>query len=133
MDTGDQERFDECESVMNDVLRNIRSVGYQWQVRISAPTNYHGTHHVRFISCRASSRLSAVPEQKKVLTRAKYLRAVGQVVDIALSKVIEDVLALPDIPELDSRRLSELCRILNALEGLFADDLDMVSNIPYFA
>lgn len=91
VDTGDQERFDECENVMNDVLRNIRSVGYQWQ---------------------------------KVLPRTKYLRAVGQVVETALSKVIEDVLALPDIPELDSRRLSELCRILNALEGLFVDDPD---------
>ena len=31
------------------------------------------------------------------------------------------MLALPDIPEVDSRRLSELCRILNALEGLFVD------------
>ncbi|KLO17945.1 hypothetical protein SCHPADRAFT_936603 [Schizopora paradoxa] len=88
-DTGDPERFDDCESVMNDVLRNIRSVGYQWQ---------------------------------KVLPRSKYLHAIGQVVESALSKVIEDILALPDIPELDSRRLSELCRILNALEGLFADD-----------
>lgn len=44
----------------------------------------------------------------------------------ALSKVLEDVLALPDIPELDSRRLSELCRILNALEALFTTDPDEV-------
>lgn len=35
--------------------------------------------------------------------------------------MLSDVLALHDIPEVDSRRLSELCRILNALEGLFVD------------
>lgn len=40
----------------------------------------------------------------------------------ALARVLADVLALPDIPELDSRRLSELCRILSALEGLFVDE-----------
>lgn len=68
-----------------------------------------------------------------MLPRSKYLHAVGQVVESALSKVIEDVLALPDIPELDSRRLSELCRILNALEGLFVDDLDMVRKKLSFA
>jgi protein transport protein DSL1/ZW10 len=46
------------------------------------------------------------------------------VTDAALSRILQDVLALPDIPEMESRRLSELCRILNALEGLFVEDPD---------
>jgi hypothetical protein len=46
------------------------------------------------------------------------------VTDAALSRILQDVLALPDIPELESHRLSELCRILNALEGLFVEDPD---------
>lgn len=41
--------------------------------------------------------------------------------DAALTKVLEDILALPDIPEVDSLKLGELCRIFNALEGLFVD------------
>ena len=52
----------------------------------------------------------------------------GKLVESALSKVLEDILSLPDIPEVDSRRLSELCRILNALEGLFTKDPDAVSD-----
>ena len=32
MDTGDQERFDECESVMSDLLRSIRSSASDWKV-----------------------------------------------------------------------------------------------------
>ena len=56
-----------------------------------------------------------------VLPRTRYFTAVGLVVEAALGRVLADVLALPDIPEVDSRRLSELCRILNALEGLFVD------------
>jgi centromere/kinetochore protein ZW10 len=36
------------------------------------------------------------------------------------------MLALGDIPEVESHRLSELCRILNALEGLFVEDHNQV-------
>ena len=46
--------------------------------------------------------------------------------DAALSRVLQDVLELDDIPELESHRLSELCHILNALEGLFCEDTEHV-------
>ncbi|KAJ4475078.1 hypothetical protein J3R30DRAFT_3506442 [Lentinula aciculospora] len=59
---------------------------------------------------------------KGLLTKNKYYTALGSVTDAALSRVLQDVLALGDIPELESHRLSELCRILLALEGLFSDD-----------
>ncbi|KAH8116435.1 Centromere/kinetochore Zw10-domain-containing protein [Phellopilus nigrolimitatus] len=91
VDSSDQERFDECEAVMSEVLRSVRVVANQW---------------------------------KTILARTKYYRATGQVVEAALTKILDDVLVLPDIPELDSRKLSELCRILNALEGLFVDSDD---------
>ncbi|KAL5513152.1 YTM1_2 [Sanghuangporus vaninii] len=83
-----QDRFDECEAVMSEVLRGVRATTGEW---------------------------------KSILPRTMWLRAAGRVVETALARVLSDVLALPDIPELDSRRLSELCRILNALEGLFVD------------
>ncbi|KAL5536950.1 YTM1_1 [Sanghuangporus sanghuang] len=83
-----QDRFDECEAVMSEILRGVRAATGEW---------------------------------KSILPRTKWLRAAGRVVETALARVLSDVLALPDIPELDSRRLSELCRILNALEGLFVD------------
>lgn len=54
--------------------------------------------------------------------KSQYYGAIGQIVNTALVRVLEDVLALPDIPELESHRLAELCRVLNALEGLFVDD-----------
>lgn len=57
-----------------------------------------------------------------VLAKGKYFTAIGQVVDSALSRILDDVLALPDIPEAESHRLSELSKILNALEGLFVGD-----------
>ena len=52
--------------------------------------------------------------------------------DAALSRVLQDVLELDDIPERESHRLSELCRILNALEGLFCEDPEHVRNTPKF-
>jgi hypothetical protein len=61
-----------------------------------------------------------------VLPKSKYYIALGFVVDAALSRVLADILALPDIPEVESHRLSELCRILNALEGLFVEDTEQV-------
>jgi centromere/kinetochore protein ZW10 len=65
-----------------------------------------------------------------VLPRSKYYVALGFVVDAALSRVLADILALPDIPEVESHRLSELCRILNALEGLFVEDTEQVRLMP---
>ena len=61
-----------------------------------------------------------------VLAKSKYYTALGLVIDAALSRVLADVLALPDIPEVESHRLSELCRILNSLEGLFVEDAAQV-------
>ena len=48
-------------------------------------------------------------------------------VDAALSRMLHDVLALSDIPEVESHKLSELCRILSALEALFVEDVEQVS------
>lgn len=70
---------------------------------------------------------------KGILAKNKYYTAIGMVADAALSKILQDVLALPDIPEMESHRLSELCRILNALEGLFVGDSDQVSEVVWFS
>ena len=61
-----------------------------------------------------------------VLTKSKYYSTIGLLAETALSRVLRDVLSLPDIPELESHRLSELCRILNSMEGLFSEDPDQV-------
>ncbi|TRM65578.1 hypothetical protein BD626DRAFT_547026 [Schizophyllum amplum] len=92
--TGDQDRYDECEAAMSEVLSDIRRLSGRWQ---------------------------------GVLAKSKYYTALGLVVDAALSRVLADVLALPDIPEVDSHRLSELCRIVNSLEGLFIEDTSQPS------
>lgn len=63
---------------------------------------------------------------QSVLTKSKYFDAIGMLVESALSRILADVLALEDIPEVESGRLSELCKILNALEGLFVDNPEEV-------
>ncbi|THV02478.1 hypothetical protein K435DRAFT_775475 [Dendrothele bispora CBS 962.96] len=89
--TGEQDRYDECESAMNRVLQEIRRLASKW---------------------------------KGILTKSKYYTAIGMVTDAALSRVLQDIIALPDIPEVESRQLSELCKILHALEGLFVEEHD---------
>ncbi|KAF8906266.1 hypothetical protein CPB84DRAFT_1844516 [Gymnopilus junonius] len=99
--TADQDRYDECEAAVNQVLKDIK---------------------------RLSQSL------KGILTKSKYYFAIGSVTDSALSKVLRDILGLPDIPELESHRLSELCHIFNSLEGLFNEDSEqpsfVVSYVP---
>ncbi|CDO69756.1 hypothetical protein BN946_scf184766.g1 [Trametes cinnabarina] len=101
IDTTHQERYDECESAINEVLQRIRRV---------------------------------VPEWKAVLAKSRYYDALGALVETAISRVLGDILALEDITEVESHRLSELCRILNALEGLFVEDPEqpsfVVSYVP---
>lgn len=57
-----------------------------------------------------------------ILTKGKYYTAIGLVTEAALSRILQDVLALEDIPEVESHQLGELCRIFNSLEGLFSED-----------
>lgn len=68
---------------------------------------------------------------QNIVTKQRYFAATGALVDAALARVLEDVLALPDITEDESHRLSELCRVMNALEGLFidADDPEQPSRV----
>ncbi|KAI0339634.1 hypothetical protein BDW22DRAFT_1361209 [Trametopsis cervina] len=64
---------------------------------------------------------------KSALPKSKYYQAIGTIVDAALSRILKDVLALADITEVESHKLSELCRIMNSLEGLFVEDPDLPS------
>lgn len=63
-----------------------------------------------------------------MLSKSKYYVALGSLADAALSRVLNDILALDDITEVESHRLSELCKILNALEGLFVEDATQVNS-----
>ncbi|KAJ7813634.1 hypothetical protein B0H13DRAFT_1925320 [Mycena leptocephala] len=92
--TGDQDRYDECETAVSRVVREIKHLAKRW---------------------------------KGILNKSKYYTAIGMVTEAALSRVLEDILALPDIPEVESHRLSELCRLLHALEALFIEDANQAS------
>ncbi|KAG5636865.1 hypothetical protein H0H81_006587 [Sphagnurus paluster] len=87
--TAEQDRYDECESAMTQVLQQVRRLAQRF---------------------------------KTILAKSKYYTAVGMIVDTALGHILTNILALPDIPEVESHRLSELCRIFNAMEGLFVED-----------
>ncbi|KAJ7255514.1 hypothetical protein B0H12DRAFT_1113859 [Mycena haematopus] len=84
--------------------------------------------HDRYDECetavsRAVKEIKRLAQQwKGILTKSRYYTAIGMVTEAALSRVLEDILALPDIPEVESHRLSELCRMLHALEALFVED-----------
>ncbi|KAJ7917487.1 hypothetical protein B0H13DRAFT_2231393 [Mycena leptocephala] len=64
--TGDQDRYDECETAVSRVVREIKHLAKRW---------------------------------KGILNKSKYYTAIGMVTEAALSRVLEDILALPDIPE----------------------------------
>lgn len=64
---------------------------------------------------------------QSILAKGKYYTAIGLVTEAVLSRLLHDILMLSDIPEVDSHRLSELCRILNSLEGLFSEDPEQPS------
>lgn len=112
--TSDQEQYDEYESAVNAVLQKIKRLAQQLKVR---------DRDVFSCTWSADSHL------KGVLTRSKYYTAIGLVADACLSRMLHDILALPDITEVESHRLSELCHILHALEGLFSGEAGEVSGL----
>ena len=40
VDTGDQDRYDECETAVNQVLKNIKSLALRFKVRLSSDRLY---------------------------------------------------------------------------------------------
>ncbi|KAI0305872.1 Centromere/kinetochore Zw10-domain-containing protein [Multifurca ochricompacta] len=94
----------------------------------------------RFDECEEAvmgvlSQVRTVARQwKGVLNKTRYFDALGSLVNFSLTCILDDILALPDITETESHRLSELCRILHALEGLFVEDPEQVhsSTSPAF-
>lgn len=78
---------------------------------------------------RQNSLLLAQSSAKSVLPKSKYYTAVGLIVDGVLSRILDSILAISDITEVESHKLSELCRILTALEGLFVEDTSEVSGL----
>ncbi|KAI9456935.1 hypothetical protein HD554DRAFT_2177861 [Boletus coccyginus] len=71
---------------------------------------------------------------KSILPKSRFYTAVGLIVDGVLSRILNSILAISDIPEVESHKLSELCRILTALEGLFVENTSessfVVSYVP---
>ncbi|KIY62088.1 hypothetical protein CYLTODRAFT_494881 [Cylindrobasidium torrendii FP15055 ss-10] len=67
-----------------------------------------------------------------LVAKSRYYTAIGAIVDAALVRMVEDITELPDIPEIESHRLSELCNILYALESLFIEDGDsfIAAHVP---
>lgn len=57
-----------------------------------------------------------------LLPKGRFYEAIGAIVEAAIGRVVEDVTALEDIPAVESRQLSELCRIFLSLESLFVED-----------
>ncbi|KAH9014198.1 Centromere/kinetochore Zw10-domain-containing protein [Lactarius deliciosus] len=98
--TADQERFDECEEAVMSILSQVRKVAKHWAVSNLVYLGYWVK---------------------------RSFDALGSLVNFSLMRILGDILALPDITEVESHRLSELCRILHALEGLFIDDPEQPS------
>ncbi|KAH6915936.1 hypothetical protein BKA70DRAFT_1368249 [Coprinopsis sp. MPI-PUGE-AT-0042] len=69
---------------------------------------------------------------KPILAKSKYYEALGRLVDAALTRILRDIVSLSDITEVESHRLSELCRIFNSIEGLFSEDPNQPSFVVAF-
>ena len=54
-----------------------------------------------------------------VLAASTRQEVMGQLVDYTVSLMASDILALPDITELESSRIGELCKLVHPLDQLF--------------
>ncbi|KAF8324318.1 uncharacterized protein EI90DRAFT_3075846 [Cantharellus anzutake] len=80
-------------------------------------------------------RVNAIAQDWKfTLAQSTYLEAIGGVVEEILASVLDDILALPDIPEKESHRLNELCQKLETLKELFVvvpgEDTVIAAHVP---
>jgi len=119
--TNDQDRFDTCEEAVNAVVKKVKRVWQVWKVSEQPPSsNLVHSHDIDYL-------------YQGILPHGRHLTAVGKIVDAVLSRILEDITKLPDITADESHRISELCRILNALEGLFVEGPEQVSSRLFLA
>lgn len=112
--TNDQDRFDACEEAVNAVVKKVKKLWQVWKVS-EQPLNSN------LLNGRDIGHL-----YQGILPHGRHLTAVGKIVNSVLSKILEDITKLPDITADESHKLSELCRMLNALEGLFVEGPEQV-------
>jgi protein transport protein DSL1/ZW10 len=67
-----------------------------------------------------------------ILLRDDYFLAVGSLVNALLTRAVISVLSLSDITEVESRRLAELCRLLEQVQALFIKNGELDSLVGEF-
>ncbi|KAG2157729.1 uncharacterized protein EDB93DRAFT_1124346 [Suillus bovinus] len=141
-----KDKLEECKSVLQVLADSWYQDGIDRQrialgdILASAKGFTDTSDQDRYDDCEmAISRVvreirNAANAWKPVLPKGKYYTAIGAIVEVSLQRILENILAIPDIPEVESHKLSELCRILAALEGLFVEDFSessfVVSYVP---
>lgn len=113
VDTNDQDRFDTCEEAVNAVVKKVKRVWQVWKVRRLLYSVRFSFDDDRLIN-------------QGIAPHSRHLASIGRIVDAVLSRMLEEITKLPDITADESHRLSELCRMLNALECLFVEGPDQV-------
>lgn len=58
--------------------------------------------------------------RQTVLTEARCLNSIGQLVETAVSRVADDIIAIPDITADESERLKQICEVLKHVEDIFS-------------
>ncbi|KAJ1306749.1 hypothetical protein OPQ81_007735 [Rhizoctonia solani] len=71
-------------------------------------------------------------DTKPVLSFAKYHLALGTLVEDVLSRLTDDILSMHDIPETESHRLHDICKLMHTFESLFVPDGESVSTVSQY-
>ncbi|KAG8692056.1 hypothetical protein FRC11_007022 [Ceratobasidium sp. 423] len=71
-------------------------------------------------------------DTKPVLSFAKYHLALGTLVEDVLSRLTEDILSMHDIPETESHRLHDICKVMHSFESLFTPNGESASTVSHY-
>lgn len=70
--------------------------------------------------------LNFAPTRQTVLTEARCLSSIGQLVETAIARVADDIIAIPDITADESERLKQICEVLKHVEEIFDSHVRLV-------
>ncbi|CUA78197.1 Sorting nexin-41 [Cryptococcus neoformans var, neoformans B-3501A] [Rhizoctonia solani] len=71
-------------------------------------------------------------DTKPVLSFIKYRLALGTLVEDVLSRLTDDILSMHDIPETESHRLHDICKVMRTFESLFVADGESDSMVSQY-
>jgi len=111
--------FERQKQVMSQIRHKLEMLHRVWLVSVGG-----AKYAARLEADRKPS------TRQTVLTEARCLSSIGVLVETAVARVADDIIAISDITADESERLKQICEVLKHVEDIFSGHVSVIRRVP---